>query len=333
MISLTRRRVESLTETFQDRRILVLGDLMLDEFIWGQVRRIAPEAPIPVVEITRETYLLGGAGNVAANIRALGGTPVPIGVIGQDIAANRIVQLMQERGIDASGLIRADRPTTVKTRIIAQNQQVVRADRESREPLSGGRTDALVEAYSKRLNSVHAVIVSDYEKGVVSASLMERVIEQARTAGIPVFLDPKTRHADCYRGVTLIKPNQREAELLAGITIETESDLEEAGRRILARFDSRYALISRGEAGMTLFGPEGTKHMPTLAREVYDVTGAGDTVISTVALAFAAGGAMEEAAILANHAAGLVVRKLGTATVSREELMADFDSHNAHSAG
>ena len=288
---------------------------------------------MPVVEVLDETYHMGGSANVAANIRGLEGTPIPIGVLGRDSAADRVLDLLKQSGIEVSGLVRDDRPTTLKTRIIAQNQQVVRTDRESRKALSPQVNADLASAFLRHLPQAKAVIVSDYDKGVVNRELLSAILPKARSAGVPVFLDPKVPHADYYRPITLITPNQREAELLTGTAIEDERGLEDAGRRLLGKFECEYALITRGEEGMSLFSGSGSRHLPTFAREVFDVTGAGDTVIATLALAWAGGGTMEESAILANHAAGIVVGKVGIATVSQSELLTDFEARNAHSAG
>ncbi len=330
---LDRQRVDQLLDQFKGRTILVVGDIMLDEFIWGKVRRISPEAPVPVVEVQNETYRLGGSGNVAANIRALDGTPLPIGVLGWDGAANQVLKLLRESGIDISGLIRDDRPTTVKTRIIAHSQQVVRTDRESKKPLSDAVNSELAEIFQQHLSAAQAVIVSDYDKGVVNRKLLSEILSKAKQCAVPVFLDPKVHHADYYRPISLITPNEREAELLTGMAIDCAESLEVAGQKLLERFECEHALITRGEAGMSLFNRTGSHHLPTFAREVYDVTGAGDTVIATLALARSGGATIEESAILANHAAGVAVGKIGTATVSRAELLSDFDSRNAHSAG
>jgi D-beta-D-heptose 7-phosphate kinase/D-beta-D-heptose 1-phosphate adenosyltransferase len=333
-MTLTRSRADQLISSFTGKRILVLGDMMLDEFIWGKVRRVSPEAPVPVVEVARESYHLGGAGNVAANIRALGANPVPIGLVGDDHSAQRLSALLQEHGIEPSGLVtEPGRPTTVKTRIVAHNQQIVRADRENRTPLTAERNSALLAAFVRWLPTCAAVVVSDYDKGVVNRQLLSQALPAAQKAGIPVLLDPKVYQADYYRPITLITPNQREAELITGISIDDDQQLEAAGRQLLERFQCPYALITRGEEGMSLFSREGSHHLPTFAREVFDVSGAGDTVIGTLALAIAAGASMEESAILANHAAGLVVGKVGTATITQPELLADFASRNAHSSG
>jgi rfaE bifunctional protein kinase chain/domain len=333
---MNRTRVEQILNRFPGKTILILGDVMLDEFIWGKVRRISPEAPVPVVEVSDETYQLGGSGNVAANIRALDGNPISIGIVGQDPSGDRVVDLMKQSAIEVSGLLRNSRPTTRKTRIIAHNQQVVRADRENKQPLTAEMNAQLAAAFLKHLSSAAAVVVSDYDKGVVNGELLNEILPKARSAGVPVFLDPKVHHADYYRPITTITPNEREAELLAGLAIAGQRSLEEAGQKLLDKFSCEYALITRGEEGMSLFSAQkqaSAHHLPTFAREVFDVTGAGDTVIATLALAHAAGATMEESATLANHAAGIVVGKVGTATVSRSELLSDFAARNAHSAG
>lgn len=332
-------RVEQILRHFAGRNILILGDLMLDEFIWGKVRRISPEAPVPVVDVTEETYRLGGSGNVAANVRALDGNPISVGIIGRDSAGDRVVSLMEQLGIETASVIRNDRPTTLKTRIIAHHQQVVRADREAKQPISSEIVAELASVFMKQLPNAGAVIVSDYDKGVVNRDLLAEILPQARSRTVPVFLDPKVHHADYYRPITMITPNQNEAEFLSGLSIRDQRSLELAGRRLIEKFGCEYALITRGEDGMSLFtssleakGPS-SQHLPTFAREVFDVTGAGDTVIATLALANAAGAAMDECAMLANHAAGIVVGKIGTATVNCSELLSDFVHRNAHPAG
>jgi len=330
---MNRSRVEQILNRFSGKTILIIGDLMLDEFVWGKVRRISPEAPVPVVEVTEETYRLGGSGNVAANILALDGKPIPIGIVGQDSAGEQLVNLIHQSGIDISGLVRNDRPTTLKTRIIAHSQQVVRADRESKHPVSSDVAAEVVARFLRHLSSASAVIVSDYNKGVVSGEVLSDILPQARIAAVPVFVDPKIEHADYYRPITIITPNQREAELLTGTSISDEASLKQAGHKLLEKFGCEYALITRGEDGMSLFDAVNSHHLPTFAREVFDVTGAGDTVIATLCLAYAAGASIEECATLANHAAGIVVGKVGTATLCRSELLSDFVAHNAHSAG
>ena len=318
-----RERAKTLIDEFADKRIVVLGDVMLDEFVWGRVRRISPEAPVPVVEVERQTLAIGGAGNVVSNLAALGASPVMLGVVGDDDDAERLRSKFHAIGVETSTLVRdPSRPTTLKTRIIAHNQQVVRADRESRRPVSPEIEDEIIDLFRREMEKADALVVSDYNKGLLTESLLARALEAARTSNLTVCIDPKARNFSRYQPLTIITPNTQEAAEAAGIAIEDEASLIEAGRRILAGIDCRAALITRGEEGMSLFTSGGEMtHIPTVAREVYDVTGAGDTVIATLAVALAAGASFVEAAVLANHAAGVVVGKLGTAAVARDELM------------
>ena len=322
-IKLSRERAAALTEAFSDKRIVVLGDVMLDEFIWGRVRRISPEAPVPVVEVDRQSLALGGAGNVASNLVALGASPTPIGVVGSDSDAERLRSAFREVGVSFDGLVvDAGRPTTSKTRVIAHSQQVVRADRESRAAIDAGTAERLLDIFRRSIEAADAVVVSDYGKGLLTPTLLSGALAAASERGLTVCLDPKLRNFVHYQPVTVITPNNQEAAEAAGIAIEGEQSLIEAGQKLLASVDCRAVLITRGEEGMTLFTEDGITHIPTVAREVYDVTGAGDTVIATLALALASGASLEEAAVLANHAAGVVVAKVGTASVTRDELLA-----------
>lgn len=322
--NLARERAKTLIDGFADKRIVVLGDVMLDEFVWGRVRRISPEAPVPVVEVERQTLAIGGAGNVVSNLAALGASPVMLGVVGDDDDAERLKSKLRAIDVETSALVRdPSRPTTLKTRIIAHNQQVVRADRESRKPVSDEIEDQIIALFCREMEKADALVVSDYNKGLLTESLLARVLAAARSRSLTVCVDPKARNFSRYQPLTIITPNTQEAAEAAGIAIEDEESLIEAGRRILAGIDCRAALITRGEEGMSLFTSGGEMtHIPTVAREVYDVTGAGDTVIATLAVALAAGASFAEAAVLANHAAGVVVGKLGTAAVARDELMA-----------
>lgn len=325
MTILNRERATTLAASFEGKRILVLGDVMLDEFIWGRVRRISPEAPVPVVEVTKQTLALGGAGNVASNLVAMGATATAVGVIGDDSDADRLRAVFRELGVASDQLITdATRPTTVKTRIVAHNQQVVRADRESRSPVSTVIEERIIESFLAELEFADAVVVSDYGKGLLTAGVLTRVLAAARQRGSMVCVDPKMRGFNDYQPVTVITPNNQEAGEASGIDIEDEPSLVEAGRKLLGALDCRAVLITRGEEGMTLFTNDAVTHIPTVAREVFDVTGAGDTVIATLALALACGASFEEAAVLANHAAGVVVAKLGTASVTRAELLASL---------
>src|SRR5436853_906102 len=323
MLKLARARAEQLTAKFVGRRIVVLGDLMLDEFIWARVRRISPEAPVPVVEVERQTLALGGAGNVASNLVALGARPAPLGIVGSDTTADHMRAAFHDIGVASDSIVvDSSRATTLKTRIIAHNQQVVRADRESRAPISTPVEEAIIAAFASALDTADAVVVSDYNKGLLTPKVLAATLAAARQSDIAVCLDPKMRSFANYQPVTVITPNHQEAAEATGLAIEDDASLNEAGRRLLDAIDCRAVLITRGEEGMALFtdGGEVTR-IPTVAREVYDVTGAGDTVIATLALALAAGATFAEAAILANHAAGVVVGKVGTATVTRDELL------------
>lgn len=319
---MNRQRALEILDRFTGRRLLVPGDLMLDEFIWGEVRRISPEAPVPVVEVRRESWHLGGAGNVVSNLAALGAQAVPIGVIGDDDAAARLREQLAARDIESDGLIcDAARPTTLKTRIVAHSQQMVRADRESRAPVSPEIESAVIAVFNQLIAAADAVVVSDYDKGLLTPRVLQSILAAAAQARKPVCLDPKIRNFAHYRPVTVITPNQAEAERATGLEITDEKSLLAAAQRIREMLECPHVLITRGEHGLSLLSENNSLlHIPTVAREVYDVTGAGDTVIATLALAIAAGAQVAEAAVIANHAAGIVVGKVGTATASRAEL-------------
>jgi D-beta-D-heptose 7-phosphate kinase/D-beta-D-heptose 1-phosphate adenosyltransferase len=306
------------------RRVFVLGDVMLDEFVWGRVSRISPEAPVPVVQVTGQSFHVGGAGNVAANVRSLGGGAVLAGVVGRDAAAERVRAALDAAGVEAHLVeLPGDRPTTLKTRIVAHGQQVVRADREDASDVPARAEAALVESLRRELPSCDALVVSDYQKGVVTARLLKHALPLAKRHRVPVLVDPKLRHFRLYRGVSVVTPNQLETEQATGLRLRGESDLVAAGRRVLALLACRAVLVTRGEHGMSLFERgRPPLHVPTAAREVFDVTGAGDSVIATMALALAAGASLTEAAVLANCAAGVVVGKVGTAQASPDEVLA-----------
>jgi D-beta-D-heptose 7-phosphate kinase/D-beta-D-heptose 1-phosphate adenosyltransferase len=311
---------------FPGRKVLVLGDLMIDRYVWGRVDRISPEAPVPVVEIEKETFALGGAGNVAANLRSLGATPVLVSVVGDDADGRQLARALAERGVDPRRVIpdRA-RPTTVKTRIIAHSQQVVRTDRESRADLEGEALARLLEALGDELPGCEAMVVSDYGKGVVHPRPLDLAIMLARRARIPVCVDPKESHIDHYKGVSILTPNQHEAGYVMGRRVTDEASLLDVGWGLQKRLDAGAVLVTRGAAGMSLFERGGRlTHLPTAAREVYDVTGAGDTVVSVVALGLAAGAELPNACYLSNHAAGVVIREVGTASCTPDQLLASI---------
>jgi D-glycero-beta-D-manno-heptose-7-phosphate kinase len=325
MKQITPERAAEIAARARERTILVFGDVMLDEFVWGDVTRISPEAPVPVVDIRRESVRLGGAANVLANLVALGARGRLVGVAGRDAAGERLVAKLGETcapRADAELVRDAERPTTLKTRIIAHNQLVVRADRELRAPVRAEIEEQLIAALSRSLGAADAFVVSDYDKGAVTPRVLAEVLPRAVGRGIPVLVDPKIRNFDSYRPATLVTPNHHEALRLTDSEDDSDAGIARAGRALRQRLGCESVLITRGERGMMLLeGDDGPLYVETRAREVYDVTGAGDTVIATLALTLAAGASLAEAADLANHAAGLVVGKLGTATVGAEELI------------
>jgi D-glycero-beta-D-manno-heptose-7-phosphate kinase len=314
---------------FKQKKILVIGDLILDRYIWGKVNRISPEAPVPVVEVSHENFLLGGAANVAHNIVSLGGHATIVGVAGKDRGGDIMKEMMEEQGIDCEGVSRVSRATTVKTRVIAHNQQVVRFDREDKTRLDERQFGGMLEYIEGALSRHDAVVLSDYKKGVISAGLIRGILKKTRPKKIFVAVDPKVGHFDCYQHVSLITPNVNEASAASGIDIKDEHSLLKAGRLLLRKLSCDAALITRGEHGMSLFREDSVVHIPTAAKNVYDVTGAGDTVIAAFTLAFAAGAKMEEAAVVANHAAGIVVGEVGTAVVTPEQLQKSLTANRS----
>ena len=328
MPELSRSRAEEILKRARDRRVVVLGDVMLDEFIWGDVTRISPEAPVPVVNIKRESMHLGGAANVLANITALGAAGNVIGVVGKDAAAERIREsLRQDGGVQTDNTLIADdkRPTTIKTRIIAHNQMVVRTDRERRGAVNGNVESQIVETVKQAMSNADALIISDYDKGVITPRILSEVLPSAYEK-MPVLIDPKIRNFDLYRPATLLTPNHHEALRVTNLEDDSDETLSSAARSIRERLRCDAVLITRGERGMVLLeGETDAVFVKTAAREVFDVTGAGDTVIATLAVALAGGASMTEAAVLANHAAGIVVGKLGTATAAAQEIIQSFE--------
>lgn len=327
----------TLIDRFKRLKTLVVGDLMLDHYVWGTVSRISPEAPVPVVHMSRETEMPGGAGNVAVNMAALGAEVYVVGLLGQDQASDRLISLFQRaapegraspgfgRGpIHTESIVRSpERPTIMKTRIIAHHQQVVRLDREILGPLPNALREQLWLQVEKMLPQVQAVVLSDYAKGVVTPFLINRLIPLARQRGIPITVDPKVDNFAHYKRVTCVTPNTLEAMESGGMrSLYSDHDVEKLGMQLLKKIEADSILITRGEHGMSLFEKKRPVfHIPTRAREVFDVTGAGDTVISTLTLALAAGATLRQAAELANDAAGIVVAKLGTASVTAAELL------------
>ena len=329
-------RLRALLDRFRSRRVLVVGDLMLDEFVWGRVSRISPEAPVPVVEVASEECYPGGAANVARNLRAFGDTVHVLGLVGDDDPGRRIRSLLTEAGIDPSGLVEEPGWTTIrKTRIIARQQQVVRVDRESPAPRDAARDARVRERLAALLDDSDAVILEDYGKGFLDQALVAAAIEGARARGLPVTADPNVRNPLDWTGATAVKPNRSEALAAAGLTDpgvggdpELDALLLKAGRALQERWNLPLLLVTLGEDGMMLFRQgAGPYRSPTRAREVFDVSGAGDTAIALFTLALAAGATPEEAVEISNHASGVVVGKLGTATLTPDELIRSFEHH------
>ncbi|OGS06362.1 MAG: hypothetical protein A2270_07740 [Elusimicrobia bacterium RIFOXYA12_FULL_51_18] len=321
-------KLRRIIDNFSSQRVAVLGDIMLDRYIRGSVRRISPEAPVPIVKVREVHTVAGGSGNVAANLAALGAKPGLISITGRDNAAGELSDILSGKGVDTGSLISDAAAFTIeKTRVIAEHQQVVRFDREPELKLTPSLQKAVLGALTDQLKAgVGAVILSDYGKGLLTPHVIEAAIKLALNRGVPVFVDPKVEHFARYKKATCLTPNTMEAyQGMRLIQKDSQEQVEELGRKIIATLNCRSLLITQGEHGMTLFNNAGDRmkilHIPTKAREVYDVTGAGDTVISTLALASAAGASPEEAALIANFAAGIVVAKLGTATLTKEELL------------
>ncbi|RJR31361.1 MAG: D-glycero-beta-D-manno-heptose-7-phosphate kinase [Candidatus Latescibacterota bacterium] len=317
-----RKRVREICREMKRARVAVVGDLMLDRYIWGQVERISPEAPVPVVAVAETSVRLGGAANVAWNLASLGVRANLAGVVGKDASGGDLRRMLREKGISTASLV-ADpgRPTTEKIRIVAHNQQVVRADIESGAPFADDAAAKLLAAVRRSIAGVRVVIVSDYGKGVVTPAVMDLL----RARNMPFLIDPKEGHFSLYRGALAVTPNKKEAGGFYNRKIRTDDELELVGTSLVVDLDAAAVLVTRGEEGMTLFEPrKKPRHFPTRASEVYDVTGAGDTVISVLGAGLAAGATLYESIELANAAAGIVIKELGTAAARAEELEEAF---------
>ena len=325
MSELTGQRAGDILDRIRDCRVVVLGDVMLDEFVWGDVTRISPEAPVPVVDVRRESIHLGGAANVLANLISLGARSTIVGVIGDDAGGERLRENLNSLGAGLDSLIvDKSRPSTLKTRIIAHNQLVVRTDRERRTPVNAEIEDKIIAEVKDALTSASAFVVSDYDKGAITPRILAEVLPFAYER-LPVLVDPKLRNFNFYQPATLITPNHHEALRMANAEDDSNDGLYEAAKSIQQRLACDAVLITCGDRGMMLLKKdEQPAYVKTAAREVYDVTGAGDTVIATLAAGLAAGASMIEAATLANQAAGLVVGKVGTATADADELRSAF---------
>lgn len=325
------KRIKEILGLFGSKRVLVIGDIMVDKYIWGAVSRISPEAPVPIVNITKESYTLGGATNVANNVCALGSKVYLSGVTGDDQIGKTVFLEVKKLGIDFEGvIIDSSRPTTLKTRIIAHNQQVVRLDMEKKDKVNDSIRKKIFEYLNDIVKKVDIVIISDYAKGVVTPELIKDLTALCKEHNKNILVDPHIDHFHSYHGVTCLTPNHNEASFAAGISIVDERTLDLAAKKLLKELNCRGILITRGENGMSYFGCGGDYfHIPAMAREVFDVTGAGDTVISVFSLAMVSGADMFEAAYIGNLAAGIVVGKVGTATVTTREIIHEVEIERA----
>jgi rfaE bifunctional protein kinase chain/domain len=322
MFDLNSARAAEIIDKCRRNKIAVIGDVMLDRYFWGSVTRISPESPVPVVDLEDETYHLGGAANVANNLNYLGIEPLLCGLIGDDNSGSVFSRIANESGINTEGLYRdAGRPTIVKTRIIGNNQQIARLDRETRDQIGQAGEDYII-SFLKSHKSLSGIIFEDYNKGVISRTLIQRVMEEFRDNGVPVFVDPKFDNFFEYKNVTVFKPNRKEARQALGVQVKTREDIIEAGKRLLNELKCSNVLLTLGKDGMMLFESNGTiSEVATKARHVADVSGAGDTAIATLAAAYSGGANIREAATLANYASGAVCELPGIVAITKEMLI------------
>ncbi|MCB2200343.1 D-glycero-beta-D-manno-heptose-7-phosphate kinase [bacterium] len=322
---LTHQEIKRTLEAIQGKRVAVIGDYMLDRYIWGNVRRISPEAPVPVVEVSQDDLRPGGAGNVVLNLISLGAKCSTVGLCGDDLNGRDLIELMKTAGAEVDGLITAeDRPTTIKTRVIAEDQHLLRVDRERTDNVTGSLETKLGDAAVAEVERADAVILQDYNKGALTPQIIRRVIQAAQQRRIPITVDPKHDNFFDFLGATVFKPNMREAESALGRRLFNDPDIERAGSELLLRLQAETVLITRGAQGMSLFTPnESSRHIPTRARKISDVSGAGDTVISTLTLGLVGGLDGERAAHLATLAAGYVVGQVGVVPVTKEALLTE----------
>ncbi|MEX2115830.1 MAG: D-glycero-beta-D-manno-heptose-7-phosphate kinase [Bacteroidota bacterium] len=330
MVEFSPTRLEQLFQGFSGKRIAVIGDLMVDRYFWGSVNRISPEAPVPIVDVKSQSTRLGGAANVANNVSSLGGIPIMIGVIGNDDGGHLLKKLIEESRFPTSGLVvEADRPTTIKTRVIAHHQHVVRIDHEVKDDISEAIQGQILKILRHELPKLDAIILEDYNKGVVVGGLIKEIVALARSKGIIVTVDPKFNNFFEYNHVTVFKPNRKESEEALGRKLNNRAAIEQAGQDILRRLDAENILLTLGEEGMSLFERSGTvTHVSTQAKKVADVSGAGDTVISTLTICLAAGAGIKEASSLANIAGGVVCGEVGIVPIEKQSLLNAITEHH-----
>jgi len=329
MKTINNKRLNELLSNCQGKTIAVIGDVMLDRYIWGKVARISPEAPVPVVEVNKESYQLGGAANVANNIKSLGGKPLLFGVVGNDHSGNDLINLMEESGFNNQGILVDDtRPTTLKTRIIADDQHVVRADFESTEDISQKLSDEMFKILERSITEIDGIIIQDYNKGFIIRSFIKKLIKLALKHKCPITVDPKFKNFFEYKNVTLFKPNIVETQNALGFSLDSDERVTIAGKLLLERLKCENVLITRGSEGMSLFSNNDSENkVETKARNIHDVSGAGDTVISALTMILAAGGDMLEAATISNHGAGVVCGEVGIVPITAEKLLNSFEKN------
>ncbi len=330
MIKISGKRLKEIKKNFKAKRIAIIGDMMLDVYYWGDVKRISPEAPVPVLEVENEIFRFGGAANCALNIAKLGGYPDPIGVIGYDSFGTIFNSLLTEENIPHHGIFEDDqRPTTVKTRVIADSQHIVRIDKESKQTISLSLQSKILSYVQSIIKNIDGIILQDYNKGVLTESLIKKIITLANKNNVLVTVDPKFNNFFTYKNVTVFKPNRKEAEDILGTKIKSDEDITKAGNYLLKKLNAKYILLTLGEGGIAVFEkakPE--NRMPTKARKVADVSGAGDTVISTLTIALAAGANIIEASYLANYAGGLVCEEVGIVPIELDKLFDTIEREN-----
>lgn len=335
LVIFTAHRLQTLFDKLTGKRIVVVGDLMLDRYYWGAVTRISPEAPVPVVEVESESSRLGGAANVANNIASLGGVPLMVGVVGDDTGGQELRRIVHDSGFPTEGIVvETRRPTTIKTRVIAHHQHVVRIDQEVKNDISDEVQSKILDVLRKAVDSCDAMILEDYNKGVIVQKLIPELVALARSKGKIITVDPKFNNFFEYKHVTVFKPNRKETEEALGSRLRDRESIEKAGIELVERLDADNVLMTRGEQGISLFEKSGIiSHLPTRARHVADVSGAGDTVISTLTMMLAAGADIREASSLANFAGGVVCGEVGIVPIDREALFHAVIDHDNHSPG
>jgi D-glycero-beta-D-manno-heptose-7-phosphate kinase len=329
--TLSENRVKELFTKFKNKRIAVVGDVMIDKYLWGSVGRISPEAPVPIVEVDRETERLGGAANVANNVKSLGGSPLLVGVVGDDASGALLTKLLAAQDCPINGIvIDPSRPTTVKTRVIAHSQHVVRIDKEQKQDISPSVQDQILSVLRKTIDTLDGIILEDYNKGVVVASLIHQIIEMAREHGKIVTVDPKFQNFFEYKNASVFKPNRKEVEEALGVKLTSEKNVREAIELLKKKLNAENVLITLGEQGMSLLDNQGAlSHLPTRAQHVADVSGAGDTVIATLTMALASGASIHESASLANFAGGVVCGEVGIVPIMPDALLSRVLSYQS----